>query len=183
MSEPITYRIAFDFTTNRPLTLDELIDLGGQAYTQVNEPNEEQENEDDPYDTAGVEMRLWVGEDEVAGLNEKPVYHAHVAYFEFFEEGHFNRPSDEADDFDWHCFADEAEAEALAEIWLAEGYWAKGSRVNVGVRMIAVPEWVHIYLESSKNDEEANDKWLEWSPGEVWNKERRVGERMRVWLA
>ena len=184
MSEAITYRIAIDFTTNRPLTLEELIDLGGQAWTQVNEPSEEQPNEDDPYSTIDAEMRLWVGKDEVAGLNPKPVYHAHVAYYELFEEGNLGRTARDADDMGWYCFAEESQAEELAEEWLADDAWTKGSRAHVGVRMIVVPEWVNDYLRSSDaGTEELNDRWLEWSQGEVWNEERRVGERMRVWLA
>ena len=184
MSEPITYRIAIDFTTNRPLTLSELVDLGGQAWTQIHEPSEEQENEDDPYDTVDPVLRLWVGDSEVAGLDPKPVFHAHVAWYEYWEDGNWSNQKIDMDDTGWHCFAHESEAEELAEEWLAPDAWPEGSRANVGVRMIVVPEWDKDYLESSDPiDSELESKWHEWSCKEVWNEERRVGERMRVWLA
>ena len=182
MSEPINYRIAIDFTTNRPLTLDELIVLGGQAWTQVHEPADDEE-ESDPFETIGVELSLYVGEDEVGGLNPKPVHHAHVAYYQYFEEGNPGHTMQEASDVDWYCFADEAEAEATAERWLAAGAWSSTARVNVGVRIIVVPEWVSLYLQSSETSDEDDATWADWSQDEVWNIERRVGERMRVWLA
>jgi hypothetical protein len=182
MSEPITYRITFDFTTDRPLTPEELVHLGGQAFTQIHEPSEDWLNEDEPYSTHGVEMRLWVGDNEVAGWKREPVCHAHVAYYEFFEEGHFNRPSNEADDMDWHCFPNEAEADALAERWLGEDAWAKGSRVNVGVRMIVVPEWAYHYLNDDLRDIPV-DNFSDWLSDYIWADEHRVAERMRVWLA
>lgn len=183
MSEATNYRIAIDFRTDRPLTVEELVDLGGQAWTQVNEPSEEQPNEDDPYTTIDAELRLWIGENEVAGLNAKPVYHAHVAWYHFFEEGNPGRTARDADDTDWHCFADEKEAEQMAQGWLADDAWERGCRAHVGVRMIVVPEWVFLYLNSSETSDEDDLVWADWSSDEVWNEERRVGERMRVWLA
>lgn len=183
MSEPINYRIAIDFTTSRPLTLEELILLGGQAWTQVNEPSDEQPNEYEPYDTKDAELRLWIGEDEVAGLDAKPVYHAHVAWYQHFHEGNLGYTMQEADDVDWQCFHHEVDAERLAEFWLRDGAWSEGSRANVGVRMIVVPEWVSLYLQSSDNSAEDDAYWTDWSQDEVWSDKRRVGERMRVWLA
>lgn len=182
MSEPITYRIAIDFTSNRPLTLEELIDLGGQAWTQVNEPSEEQPNEDDPYSTIDPVLRLWVGRNEVAGLNPVPVFHAHVAWYEFFEEGNEGKTAQDANDLDWTCFADEAEAEALAQSWLAPDAWAPMSRARVYVRMIVVPEWAYRYLKDETSDIPVDD-FSEWLSDYIWSEDNRVAERMRVWLA
>lgn len=182
MSEPITYRIAIDFTTNRPLTLEELIDLGGQAWTQVHEPSEEQPNEDDPYDTIDPVLRLWVGNDEVAGMNPKPVFHAHLAWYEFFDESNDGTLPQQADDMDWHCFASESDAEEQAQRWLARDAWAPMSRVRVYVRMVVVPEWAYRLL----NDEVVEspvEHFSEWLSDYIWADEYRVAERMRVWLA
>ncbi len=182
MSEPITYRIAIDFTTNRPLTLEELVLLGGQAWTQVHEPSEDQPNEDDPYDTIGAQMRLWIGDNEVAGLNPKPVYHAHVAYYEFFDESNDGTLPQQADDMDWHCFANEAEAEALAQSWLTPDAWAPMSRARVYVRTVVVPEWAYRHLNDEIIDLPVED-FSDWLSDYIWAEENRVAERMRVWLA
>jgi len=179
MSEPITYRIAIEFTTNRPLTIPELVDLGGQAWTQVHEPNEEQENMDDPYDTIDPDLRLWIGDNEVAGLDPKPVFHAHTTWYEFFEEGN---DSDDVDDVDWHCFANEADAEALAQKWLKPDAWAPMSRVRVHVTTIVVPEWAYRYLNEETTDVPVDD-FSDWLSDYIWDKDHRIAERMRVWLA
>lgn len=182
MSEPTTYRIAIEFTTNRPLTIAELVDLGGQAWTQVHEPNEEQENVDDPYDTIDPDLRLWIGDNEVAGLNPTPVFHAHVAWYEFFDESNDGTLPQQADDVDWECFASEEEAERLAQSWLAPDAWAPMSRARVYVRMVVVPEWAYHYLNEDTRDIPVDD-FSEWLSDYIWADEHRVAERMRVWLA
>jgi len=182
MSEPITYRITFDFTTDRPLTPEELVHLGGQAFTQIHEPSEDWLNEDEPYETHGVEMRLWVGDNEVAGWKREPVCHAHVAYYEFFDESNDGTLAQQADDMDWHCFAFEDDAETLAQSWLARDAWAPMSRVRVYVRMIVVPEWAYHYLNDDLRDIPV-DNFSDWMSDYIWADEHRVAERMRVWLA
>ena len=182
MSESPTYRLEIAFTTNRTLTLEELVHLGGIAWTQVNEPSEDWINEDEPYDTIDPVLSLWIGDDEVAGLNPEPVYHAHVAWYEFFDESNDGTLTQQADDVDWECFASEEEAERLAQSWLAPDAWAPMSRARIYVRQIVVPEWAYHYLNDDLRDIPVDD-FSDWLSDYIWADEHRVAERMRVWLA
>jgi hypothetical protein len=182
MSQSPTYRLEIAFTTNRTLSLEELVHLGGHAWTQVNEPSEDWVNEDEPYDTIDPVLCLWIGDDAVAGLNPKPVYHAHVAWYEFFDESNDGTLPQQADDMDWHCFASEDDADHLSQSWLSPDAWAPMSRVRVYVRTIVVPEWAFRHLNDEIIDLPVDD-FSDWLSDYIWADEHRVAERMRVWLA
>lgn len=183
MSESPIYRIEIEFRSSRALKLEELTGLAGAAYTQVAEPDEEAMDGDDPFDIVSPDLRVWAGQNPIGGLNPKPVYHAHLVWYTYFEESNLlGRTEQEADDLDWHCFASEDDAERLAQEWLEPNAWPVMSRAYVYTRMVVVPEWAYNYLNDDERDIPVDD-FNEWLRDYIWDEEHRVAERMRVWLA
>lgn len=177
------YRISIEFSTDRPLTVAEVSQLAWQASLQIEEPILQEQEKDNPFEVEEVALRAWMGDREVGGLNPMTPRIAYAVTYAIWENPSEDWHSETADDTDFHVFATEEEAERLADEWLHPEAWETGSRVQVWIRYISVPDWAIAYLQTETPTAEQEQEWDDFVYEDLWNPSRRVGELMRVWRA
>lgn len=185
MSEPIVYRIATEFSTDRPLKIEELVSMARASLAQVVDSDEDSM---DPFRVVDPVLRVWAGDSEVAGLDPKPVNHVYVAFYEVFLEGNNGDTKAEADEYGRMTFLEDRLAQEKAD-WYLENVEmilgvrrVAGSRVKVGVRMVVVPEDIYSLLSAHRWNEwapEEQDRYSEWLANDLWNAQTRVAEHLR----
>jgi hypothetical protein len=187
VSEPIVYKITTEFVTDRTLEIEELVALAQSSYRKVVEPDADSMDEDEPYVVVDPVLRVWAGDNEIGGLNPKPVYHVYLAFYEMYEKDNRGTTRDVADDFYEECFISWDDANVRSDFYLDQYEGFDGVRIVSGVRMITVSARIHEILSKSdwgtSNWEswtlEDHKEWIRWCEEERWNSDNRVAEHLR----
>jgi hypothetical protein len=181
MSEPIVYKITTEFVTDRTLEIEELVALAQSSYRKVVEPDADSMDEDEPYVVVDPVLRVWAGDNEIGGLNPKPVYHAYIAFYRAFQAGNEGTAHDDADEYLEEYFISQEHAELRSDFYLDHFDGETGSRIETGWRMISVPRDIYETIVTSPwRDIVDDDEYLaRWRALDLWNPKYRVGEHLR----